>query len=166
MKMTNNLIGIDLGTTFSVIAKVDTNGLGKPEVIANKETGEPLTSSAICFYGDNTTVGKVAKYDCEDNTYLATAFKRCMGKKDWNFEVKGAKYSAIDLSEIILRELKKYASEDTGEEVKDVVISVPARFNEFEREATIKAGQQAGLNILSMAMFAEVVEVQCIACPS
>lgn len=149
--MTNNLIiGIDLGTTFSVIAKIDTNGLGKPEVIANAASGEALTPSTICFYGDEPEVGKAAKESCEDNAYLATEFKRGMGQKDYSFKAKDKQYSAIDLSEIVLRELKRYASEYIDEEVKDVVISVPARFHELEREATIKAGQQAGLNILAI----------------
>jgi len=139
-------IGIDLGTTFSAISIVDKSE--RPKII-NNQHGKPLTPSVIYFGEGNPVVGDEAKEMQglgEDN--VASFFKRSMGNSDFILSFNNQRYNATDLSAILLRSLKKDAELSLGFPVKDVVITVPAYFNNFQREATIEAGQKAGLNVL------------------
>jgi molecular chaperone DnaK len=147
----NNIVGIDLGTTMSVIANINKDGLGVPEVIANKETGHKLTPSVVVFDGDEIEIGDIARSNevARDRGLLADLFKRKMSDKDYRFNAEGVEYSATQLSSMILEHLVEFASKEVGE-IQDVVISVPARFGNDARSATIEAGRQAGLNVLGI----------------
>jgi molecular chaperone DnaK len=149
--MNNNIVGIDLGTTMSVIANINKDGLGVPEVIANKETGHKLTPSVVVFDGNEIEIGDIAKSNevALDRGLLADLFKRKMSDKDYRFNAEGVEYSATQLSSMILKHLVEFASKEVGE-IKDVVISVPARFGNDARSATIEAGKLAGLNVLGI----------------
>ena len=149
--MSNNIIGIDLGTTMSVIANINKDGLGTPQVIANKGTGGKLTPSVVVFDDDRVEIGEIAKSNevAREKGLLADFFKRKMNDKDYRFEAKGISYSAAQLSSMVLKHLVEFASEEVGE-IKDVVISLPARFDQDARNATIEAGKQAGLNVLGI----------------
>lgn len=146
-----SIIGIDLGTTMSVIANIDRDKLGTPEVIANPDTGDQLTPSVIVFEDDTIEIGQQAKDD--DVAYgderLARLFKGQMEDENYRFEAKGVSYSATQLSSMILSYLTDLASQQVGK-ISDVVISVPARWGALERNATIEAGKQAGLNVLGI----------------
>ena len=143
-------IGIDLGTTFSAVAHVDQ--YGKPQIIPNSEN-ERITPSVILFEGSNAVVGSVARNSAVAEPDKIVEFvKREMGKPKEHFhrEFNGKKYSAEELSAVILMKLKKDAQKYLKEPVTDVVITVPAYFNDAERTATITAGQLAGLNVLQI----------------
>ena len=144
------VVGIDLGTTFSVIAHVDQ--YGKPQVIPNSET-ERITPSVILFDGDNAIVGTLAKQSAVAEPEKIVDFvKREMGKskEDFNREFNGKLYSAEELSALILKKLKQDAEKYLNEPVTDAVITVPAYFNDAERSATLHAGQLAGFNVLGV----------------
>jgi molecular chaperone DnaK (HSP70) len=140
--------GIDLGTTFSCIAYVDDTG--RPVVIKNA-IGEDTTPSVVYFESpDNVVVGRQAR----DSALLAPhlvveLIKRQMGE-DAHYAFHGQEHTPESISALILRELARAAQEQTQEEVRDVVITVPAYFGILEREATRKAGQIAGLNVLDV----------------
>jgi molecular chaperone DnaK (HSP70) len=140
--------GIDLGTTNSCIASVDETG--RP-VILKSEVGEDTTPSVVFFESaGNVVVGRQAK----DSAVLAPQLvvelvKRQMGQ-DAHYTFHGQGHTPESVSALILRELARAAQEQTGEEVRDVVITVPAYFGVLEREATRKAGQIAGLNVLDV----------------
>ncbi|MFL6515785.1 MAG: Hsp70 family protein [Chthoniobacterales bacterium] len=141
-------IGIDLGTTFSAVAHID--AYGKPQVIPNSEN-ERITPSVILFEGSNAVVGSTARNSAVAEPEKIVDFvKREMGKPKEHFhrEFNGKKYSAEELSAIILLKLKNDAEKYLKQPVTDVVITVPAYFNDAERTATITAGQLAGLNVL------------------
>src|ERR1700737_1942725 len=143
-------IGIDLGTTFSAVAHID--AYGKPQIIPNAET-ERITPSVIFFDGNNVIVGSVAKNSAVAEPEKIVDFvKREMGKPKEQFhrEFGGKIYSAEELSALIITKLKVDAEKYLGEAVTDVVITVPAYFNDAERTATITAGQLAGLNVLQL----------------
>ena len=137
-------VGIDLGTTNSVVAVLEG---GDPVVIANAE-GARTTPSVVAFSkGGDVLVGEVAKRQAVNNperTYASV--KRHMGT-DWTTEVDGKKYTPQEISARTLMKLKHDAEEYLGEKVTDAVITVPAYFNDAERQATKEAGEIAGLNV-------------------
>jgi molecular chaperone DnaK len=142
--------GIDLGTTFSLIACVDAHG--KPHIIPNAE-GEHVTPSVILFDDHEAIVGTVAQQNAMAEPEKIVDFvKREMGKSKEQFHraFGGHHYSAEELSALIVKKLKKDAEKYLGEPITDVVITVPAYFNDAERRATLHAGQLAGLNVLEV----------------
>jgi molecular chaperone DnaK (HSP70) len=143
------IFGIDLGTTYSCIAYVDE--YGKPVTVPNQENS-PVTPSVVFFESESSvSVGDVAKQALgSDPDLVCTTIKRQMGKRDFVFNANGIDYSPETVSSLILKKLAKDASEKLGEEVKDVVITCPAYFGLDEREATKKAGEIAGFNVLSI----------------
>src|SRR5829696_3086565 len=143
-------VGIDLGTTFCAIAHID--AYGKPQIIPNAES-ERITPSVILFDGKDAVVGTVAKQNAVAEPEKIVDFvKREMGKSKAQFhrEFDGKIYSAEGLSAIIIKKLKNDAERYLGEPVTDVVITVPAYFNDAERTATLHAGQLAGFNVLQV----------------
>jgi molecular chaperone DnaK len=143
-------VGIDLGTTFSAVAHIDS--YGKPQIISNSEN-ERITPSVILFDGSTVVVGTLAKNSAvAEPDKIVDFVKREMGKPKDQFhrEFGGKVYSAEELSALILRKLKADAEKFLKTPVTDVVITVPAYFNDAERTATITAGQLAGLNVLQI----------------
>ncbi len=138
-------VGIDLGTTNSVVAVLEG---GEPTVIANAE-GFRTTPSVVAFTKDGETlVGETAKRQAVTNVDRTIAsVKRQMGT-DWKQDVDSKKYTAQEISARILAKLKRDAEQYLGEPVTDAVITVPAYFNDAERQATKEAGEIAGLNVL------------------
>ncbi|WP_169166703.1 molecular chaperone DnaK [Cellulomonas taurus] len=139
-------VGIDLGTTNSVVAVLEG---GEPTVIANAE-GSRTTPSVVAFSKTGEVlVGEVAKRQAVTNVdRTITSVKRHMGT-DWTTEeIDGKKYTPQEISARVLGKLKRDAEEYLGEPVTDAVITVPAYFNDAERQATKDAGQIAGLNVL------------------
>ncbi|HWM34848.1 MAG TPA: molecular chaperone DnaK, partial [Pseudolysinimonas sp.] len=138
-------VGIDLGTTNSVVAVLEG---GEPTVIANAE-GFRTTPSVVAFTKDaETLVGETAKRQAVTNVDRTIAsVKRHMGT-DWKTDIDGKKYTAQEISARILQKLKRDAEQYLGEDVTDAVITVPAYFNDAERQATKEAGEIAGLNVL------------------
>jgi len=140
-------VGIDLGTTFSAIAHIDSDG--RPVVICN-ERGKSVTPSIICFKDGAVVVGEEARELQAIGLPTAAFFKREMGQESWAFPANGRTYSAVDLSALILAQLKRDAECALKRPVIDAVITVPAYFRNAEREATVAAGKQAGLNVLQI----------------
>jgi molecular chaperone DnaK len=165
--MPSKVIGIDLGTTNSVVAVMEG---GQPAVIVNQE-GARLTPSIVAFAKDNERlVGQVAKRQAvtnPDNTVFS--IKRFMGRKfdevasegsrvpykvvkaqngDAWVDARGKKYSPPEISAMVLQKLKQAAEDYLGEKVTDAVVTVPAYFNDAQRQATKDAGKIAGLNVL------------------
>src|ERR1700739_2881064 len=143
-------VGIDLGTTSSVVAHID--AYGKPQIIPNAES-ERITPSVILFDGETAIVGSLAKTNSVAEPEKIVDFvKREMGKPKEQFhrEFGGRRYSAEELSALILKKLKADAEKYLQTPVTDAVITVPAYFNDAERTATITAGQLAGLNVLQI----------------
>ncbi|QHC67714.1 molecular chaperone DnaK [Rathayibacter sp. VKM Ac-2759] len=138
-------VGIDLGTTNSVVAVLEG---GEPTVIANAE-GFRTTPSVVAFTKDGEVlVGETAKRQAVTNVDRTLAsVKRHMGT-DWTFAVEDKKYTPQEISARILGKLKRDAEQYLGEKVTDAVITVPAYFNDAERQATKDAGEIAGLNVL------------------
>jgi molecular chaperone DnaK len=139
-------LGIDLGTTYSVMAVVDETG--KPVVLPNKE-GQTTTPSVVYFGDKEPIVGEEAKdYQSFGSESIAAFFKRSMGEKFYRQVFNGRTYDTIELSSLVLEKLKKDAELQLGQVITDAVITVPAYFNNSQREATIKAGEKAGFNVL------------------
>ena len=140
--------GIDLGTTYSCVAYVDDTG--RP-VIAKNAIGQETTPSVVYFEtSDNVVVGQDAKGSAKlFPDQVVQLIKRQMGQK-FELEFHGAKHTPESISALILKELTRAAAEQTNEEVRDVVITVPAYFGVAEREATRNAGEIAGLNVLNL----------------
>lgn len=138
-------VGIDLGTTNSVIAVMEA---GKPTIIPNAE-GHRLTPSVVAWSKDGELlVGDVAKRQAVVNPELTVrSVKRDMGT-DWTIKVRGKTYTAQEVSARILMKLKRDAEAYLGTNVKEAVITVPAYFNDAQRQATKEAGQIAGLEVL------------------
>ena len=137
-------VGIDLGTTNSVVAVLEG---GEPTVIANAE-GNRTTPSIVAFKGSEVLVGELGKRQAitnPDNT--VRSIKRKIGSK-WSQKFEDKEYTAQEISARILQKLKRDAESYLGEEVKEAVITVPAYFNDAERQATKEAGQIAGLDVL------------------
>lgn len=138
-------VGIDLGTTNSVVSVLEG---GEPVVIANAE-GNRTTPSVVAFSKDGETlVGDVAKRQAVTNVDRTVAsVKRHMGT-DWTTEIDGKKYTPQEISARTLMKLKADAESYLGDTVTDAVITVPAYFNDAERQATKEAGEIAGMNVL------------------
>ena len=138
-------VGIDLGTTNSVVSVLEG---GEPTVIANAE-GNRTTPSIVAFSkSGEVLVGDIAKRQAVNNIDRTIAsVKRHMGT-DWSIEVDEKKYTAQEISARTLMKLKNDAESYLGEKVTDAVITVPAYFNDAERQATKEAGEIAGLNVL------------------
>lgn len=145
----SKIFGIDLGTTFSCIAYVDE--YGKPVVVPNRENS-PVTPSVVFFESaDNVSVGEIAKQALQSEPELVcSTIKRQMGNQEFTFFAHDKEYKPETISSLILSKLAKDASEKLGEPVENVVITCPAYFGLDEREATKKAGEIAGLNVLSI----------------
>ncbi|MBF4605100.1 molecular chaperone DnaK [Curtobacterium sp. VKM Ac-2884] len=138
-------VGIDLGTTNSVVSVLEG---GEPTVIANAE-GLRTTPSIVAFTKDGEVlVGETAKRQAVTNVDRTIAsVKRHVGT-DWTVEIDGKKYTPQEISARTLGKLKRDAEQYLGEDVTDAVITVPAYFNDAERQATKDAGEIAGLNVL------------------
>jgi molecular chaperone DnaK len=137
-------VGIDLGTTNSVIAILEG---GDPTVIANAE-GNRTTPSIVSFKDGEVLVGEVAKRQAITNPdQTVRSVKRHMGT-DWSIDINGKDYTAQEISARILMKLKRDAESYLGDTVTDAVVTVPAYFNDAQRQATKEAGQIAGLNVL------------------
>ncbi|MGM7683099.1 molecular chaperone DnaK [Cytobacillus sp. Hm23] len=138
----SKIIGIDLGTTNSCVAVMEG---GEAKVIPNPE-GNRTTPSVVSFKNGERQVGEVAKRQAITNPNTIISIKRHMGT-DYTVEVEGKKYTPQEVSSIILQHLKSYAEEYLGEPVTKAVITVPAYFNDAERQATKDAGKIAGLEV-------------------
>ena len=140
-------VGIDLGTTFSAIAYMGSDG--KPQIIRNRD-GDNITPSVVNFdENGEPMVGKLAKeMSVEHDADTVMFVKRYMGDAKWAFPVGDTEYRPEAVSALILKRLKEDAEEFLGEEVKDVVVTVPAYFGDAQRMATQQAGKIAGLNVL------------------
>src|SRR5690625_4007563 len=138
-------VGIDLGTTNSVVSVLEG---GEPTVIANAE-GSRTTPSVVAFSKTGEVlVGEIAKRQAVTNVdRTVSSVKRSMGT-DWSIDIDDKTYTAQEISARVLGKLKKDAEEYLGEPVTDAVVTVPAYFNDAERQATKDAGQIAGLNVL------------------
>ena len=138
-------VGIDLGTTNSVVSVLEG---GEPTVIANAE-GFRTTPSVVAFTKDGEVlVGETAKRQAVTNVdRTISSVKRHMGT-DWKADIDGKKYTPQEISARILAKLKRDAEQYLGEPVTDAVITVPAYFNDAERQATKEAGEISGLNVL------------------
>ncbi|MDT5281601.1 MAG: molecular chaperone DnaK [Mycobacterium sp.] len=138
-------VGIDLGTTNSVVAVLEG---GEPTVVANSE-GSRTTPSVVAFARNGEVlVGQSAKNQAVTNVdRTIRSVKRHMGS-DWSVEIDGKTYTAQEISARVLQKLKRDAESYLGEEITDAVITVPAYFEDAQRQATKEAGTIAGLNVL------------------
>jgi molecular chaperone DnaK len=138
-------VGIDLGTTNSVVSVLEG---GEPTVIANSE-GARTTPSVVAFAKNGEVlVGEVAKRQAVTNVdRTIRSVKRHMGT-DWKVSIDGKDFTAQQISAFVLQKLKRDAESYLGETVSDAVITVPAYFNDAQRQATKEAGEVAGLNVL------------------
>ncbi|AYJ01235.1 molecular chaperone DnaK [Candidatus Phytoplasma ziziphi] len=140
---TNKIIGIDLGTTNSCVSVME----GKEaKVIINSEGGR-TTPSIVAFRNDEILVGEVAKRQMLTNPNTILSIKRHMGEKNFTVNIKDKKYTPQEISAMILRNLKKQAEDYLGAEVTNAIITVPAYFNDAQRQATKDAGKIAGLEV-------------------
>src|SRR5437660_10475364 len=139
-------VGIDLGTTNSVVAVLEG---GEPLVIPNAE-GSRITPSVVgCSRRGEILVGEVAKRQAITNPdRTVRSIKRDMGRKDWTLEIDGKKWTPQEISAQILGKLKRDAEAYLGDKVNQAVITVPAYFDDAQRQATKEAGQVAGLEVL------------------
>ncbi len=138
----SKIIGIDLGTTNSCVAVLEG---GEPKVIPNPE-GNRTSPSVIAFKNGERQVGEVAKRQAITNPNTVMSIKRHMGS-DFKTEIEGKNYTPQELSAVILQYLKSYAEDYLGETVDKAVITVPAYFNDAQRQATKDAGTIAGLEV-------------------
>ena len=137
-------VGIDLGTTNSVIAVLEG---GEPAIIANAE-GARTTPSIVSFKDGEVLVGEVAKRQAITNPdHTVRSIKRHMGT-DWSIDIDGKDLTSQEISARILMKLKRDAESYLGDTVTEAVITVPAYFNDSQRQATKEAGQIAGLEVL------------------
>lgn len=143
MATTNKIIGIDLGTTNSVVSVME----GKDSIVIPNADGSRTTPSFIAFKEDEITVGEVAKRQSITNLNTVSSIKRHMGE-NYTKEILGKKYTPQELSAMILQNLKKTAEDYLGAKVAKAVITVPAYFNDAQRQATKDAGRIAGLEVM------------------
>ena len=136
------ILGIDLGTTNSVVSVVQN---GKPIVLENAN-GKRTTPSVVSFKNDEIIVGEAAKRQLETNPNTIASVKRLMGTSE-KVKANGKEYTAEEISAMILSHMKEYAEKKLGTKVTKAVITVPAYFNNAEREATKNAGKIAGLSV-------------------
>ena len=140
----NKVIGIDLGTTNSCVSVMEG---GDAKVITNAE-GSRTTPSVVAFKGEEIQVGDVAKRQAITNPDTVSSIKRHMGDNSYRVDIQGKKYTPQEISAMILQNLKKTAEAYLGEKVDKAVITVPAYFNDAQRQATKDAGKIAGLDVL------------------
>ena len=139
----SKVIGIDLGTTNSAVAVLE----GKePKIITNPE-GARTTPSVVAFKDGEIQVGEVAKRQAITNPNTIVSIKRHMGESDYKVKVGDEAYTPQEISAMILQYIKKFSEDYLGEPVTDAVITVPAYFNDAQRQATKDAGKIAGLNV-------------------
>ena len=139
----SKIIGIDLGTTNSAVAVLEGN---EAKIIANPE-GNRTTPSVVAFKNGEIQVGEVAKRQAVTNLNTISSIKRHMGDASYKVEIEGKQYTPQEISAMILQYLKGYAEEYLGEKVEKAVITVPAYFNDAQRQATKDAGRIAGLEV-------------------
>ncbi|MBP1947587.1 molecular chaperone DnaK [Virgibacillus litoralis] len=138
----SKIIGIDLGTTNSCVSVMEG---GEAVVIPNPE-GNRTTPSVVAFKNGERQVGEVAKRQAITNPNTIQSIKRHMGT-DYKVKIEDKEYTPQEVSAIILQHIKSYAEDYLGEEVEKAVITVPAYFNDAERQATKDAGKIAGLEV-------------------
>ena len=138
------VIGIDLGTTNSCVCVMEGD---QAKVIPNAEGGR-TTPSVVAFKDGEIVVGDPAKRQMVTNPNTVYSIKRHMGQAGYTVEIEGKKYTPQEISAMILRELKKTAEAYLGEKVEKAVVTVPAYFNDAERQATKDAGRIAGLDVI------------------
>lgn len=139
----NKIIGIDLGTTNSAVAVLEGS---TPKIIANKE-GARTTPSVVAFKDGETQVGEVAKRQAITNPNTISSIKSHMGEAGYKVSVDGKDYTPQQVSAMILQHLKAFAEDYIGDTVEKAVITVPAYFNDAQRQATKDAGKIAGLSV-------------------
>jgi molecular chaperone DnaK len=146
----SNIVGIDLGTTFSSLAML--NAIGKPEIVPNGD-GDRLTPSAIFFDEDNPGVIRVG-VEALNSRHINPSrsvrwVKRHMGESEYKVAIDGKDWTATELSALVLKKVRQDCSAQVGE-IRDAVISVPAHFDEIRRKATMDAGTAAGFNVIGI----------------
>ena len=138
----SKIIGIDLGTTNSCVAVMEG---GEPRVIPNPE-GARTTPSVVSFKDGEILVGEIAKRQAITNLNTVASIKRHMGSSH-RVKIEGKEYTPEQLSAMVLQNLKATAEKYLGEKVIEAVITVPAYFNDAQRQATKDAGKIAGLEV-------------------
>jgi molecular chaperone DnaK len=137
------ILGIDLGTTNSVVSIIE----NKKAIILENENGKNTTPSVVAFRKGEIVVGDIAKRQVETNPDTIVSVKRLMGSNE-TVKANGKNYKPEEISAMILQNLKTYAEKKIGSSVSKAVITVPAYFNNAQREATKNAGKIAGLEVL------------------
>ncbi|HHA5532598.1 TPA: molecular chaperone DnaK [Enterococcus faecium] len=139
----SKIIGIDLGTTNSAVAVLEGN---EAKIIANPE-GNRTTPSVVSFKNGEIQVGEVAKRQAVTNPNTISSIKRHIGEAGYKVDVEGKSYTPQEISAMILQYIKGFAEDYLGEKVEKAVITVPAYFNDAQRQATRDAGKIAGLEV-------------------
>ena len=139
----SKIIGIDLGTTNSAVAVLEGN---EAKIIANPE-GNRTTPSVVSFKNGEIQVGEVAKRQAVTNPNTISSIKRHIGEAGYKVDVEGKSYTPQEISSMILQYIKGFAEDYLGEKVEKAVITVPAYFNDAQRQATKDAGKIAGLEV-------------------
>ncbi|KRL59586.1 molecular chaperone DnaK [Latilactobacillus fuchuensis] len=139
----SKVIGIDLGTTNSAVAVLEG---GQPKIITNPE-GARTTPSVVSFKNGEIQVGEVAKRQAITNPDTIASIKRHIGEAGYKVTVGDKTYTPQEVSAMILQYIKKFSEDYLGEEVTEAVITVPAYFNDSQRQATKDAGKIAGLEV-------------------
>ncbi|MGO3143037.1 MAG: molecular chaperone DnaK [Lactiplantibacillus plantarum] len=139
----NKIIGIDLGTTNSAVAVLEGN---EPKIITTPEGGRTVPS-VVAFKDGETQVGEVAKRQAITNPNTVASIKRHMGEAGYKVNIEGKDYTPQQISAMILQYIKGFAEDYLGDKVEKAVVTVPAYFNDAQRQATKDAGKIAGLNI-------------------
>ncbi|UQS86514.1 molecular chaperone DnaK [Nicoliella spurrieriana] len=139
----NKIIGIDLGTTNSAVAVLEGN---EPKIIPNPE-GSRTTPSVVAFKDGEIQVGEVAKRQMITNPNTISSIKSHMGDSNYKVDVDGKSYTPQQISAMILQYIKKFAEDYIGDTVDKAVITVPAYFDDAQRQATKDAGKIAGLDV-------------------
>ncbi|HFM8245678.1 TPA: molecular chaperone DnaK [Enterococcus faecium] len=139
----SKIIGIDLGTTNSAVAVLEGN---EAKIIANPE-GNRTTPSVVSFKNGEIQVGEIAKRQAVTNPNTISSIKRHIGEAGYKVDVEGKSYTPQEISAMILQYIKGFAEDYLGEKVEKAVITVPAYFNDAQRQATKDAGKIAGLEV-------------------
>ncbi|MFC6163840.1 molecular chaperone DnaK [Lactiplantibacillus dongliensis] len=139
----NKIIGIDLGTTNSAVAVLEGS---EPKIITTPEGGRTVPS-VVAFKDGETQVGEVAKRQAITNPNTVASIKRHMGEAGYKVNIEGKDYTPQQISAMILQYIKGFAEDYLGDKVEKAVVTVPAYFNDAQRQATKDAGKIAGLNI-------------------
>lgn len=137
------ILGIDLGTTNSAVAVMENQ---KPIILENPE-GKRTTPSVVAFKGEETIVGDAAKRQMITNPNTISSIKRHIGVKDYTVDVNGKKLTPEEISAKTLSYIKSFAEKKLGQKITKAVITVPAYFNDAQRQATKNAGKIAGLEV-------------------